>query len=59
MDEYLELAELNDVDLHLLLMAATILFPNASQDRVFRQLTEEAQRRGWTNELEDAATHRF
>ncbi len=46
MDDDLNLEELDDVDLHLLFTAATILFPNASEDDVFRQITEEAQRRG-------------
>lgn len=46
MEEDLKLAELDDVDLHLLLMAATVIFPHASEDRVFRQITEEAERRG-------------
>ena len=57
MDDDLNLGELDDVDLHLLFTAATILFPNASEDEVFREITEEAQRRGWTMATTDVAVH--
>lgn len=55
MDDDLNLAELDDVDLHLLFMAATLLFPNTLEDRAFRQITEEAQRRGWPRAPDEAA----
>lgn len=54
MDENLNLAELDDVDLYMLL---TLLFPNASEDRVFRQIAEEVQRRGWTDAPDKAVIH--
>uniref|UniRef100_UPI0013AF7B6F hypothetical protein n=1 Tax=Ensifer adhaerens TaxID=106592 RepID=UPI0013AF7B6F len=56
MDDELNLAELNDVDLHILLFAVALLFPNASEDRVFRKIAEEAQRRGWTKAPDEAIT---
>ena len=57
MDDDLNFVELDDVDLHLLFTAATILFPNASEDDVFRQITEEAQRRGWATAPEKVPLH--